>query len=151
MGYIEELRELIGHKRINLCGSVAVIGNGAGRILLQHRTYPKGKWGLPGGLMELGESTEEAARREVMEETGLVLGKLNLLGIYSGPEYLCVAENGDEYYTVITAYWTDEFEGAPAVCDGESVALEWRDVSELPGNIARTHRQILDDYIAMKR
>ena len=65
MGYIEDLRKLIGHKRIVLNGSLVIIENKDGKILMQKRTYPKGKWGLPGGLMELGESTAETAVREV--------------------------------------------------------------------------------------
>ena len=73
MGYIEDLRKIIGHRCISLTGSVVIIKDGEGRILLQKRTHPKGRWGLPGGLMELGESCEETAVREVREETGLEL------------------------------------------------------------------------------
>ena len=50
MGYIEDLRKLIGHKRIVLNGSLVIIENKDGKILMQKRTYPKGKWGLPGVL-----------------------------------------------------------------------------------------------------
>ena len=57
MGYIEDLRKLIGHKRIVLNGSLEIIENKYGKIFFQKRTYQKGKWGLPGGLMELVEST----------------------------------------------------------------------------------------------
>ncbi|MDR2569038.1 MAG: NUDIX domain-containing protein, partial [Oscillospiraceae bacterium] len=69
MGYIEELRAIIGHKRIILNGCIAFIKNSKGQFLMQERKYPYGKWGLPGGLMELGESTEETVKREVLEET----------------------------------------------------------------------------------
>ena len=51
MGYIEDLRKLIGHKRIVLNGSLVIIENKDGKILMQKRTYPKGKWWLPVGLM----------------------------------------------------------------------------------------------------
>ena len=46
MGYIEDLRKLIGHKRIVLNGSLVIIENKDGKILMQKRTYPKGKWHL---------------------------------------------------------------------------------------------------------
>ena len=47
MGYIEDLRKLIGHKRIVLNGSLVIIENKDGKILMQKRTYPKGEWFYP--------------------------------------------------------------------------------------------------------
>jgi len=150
MGYIEDLRSLIGHKRIILNGCIVFIINQSGQILMQQRKYPRGKWGLPGGLMELGESTEETARREVFEETGLKLGKLTLFGVYSGEKYFCVAENGDEFYVVTTVYETTEYFGEVVINDGESLAFEWIDVHNLPENVAGTHRKIIGDYLQKK-
>ncbi len=149
MSYIKELRNLIGHKRINLSGCIVIIENGNGQFLLQQRKYPYGKWGLPGGLMELGESTEETARREVFEETGLSIGKLTLLGVYSGENYLCIAENGDEFYTVITAYVTSDYTGVLSVHDDESISFDWFDCKTLPDNFAKTHRYIINDYLGI--
>lgn len=54
--------------------------------------------------MELGESTVETAKREVLEETNLIVEDLKLLGVYSGKNHLCSSENGDEWYVVTTAY-----------------------------------------------
>ena len=147
MGYIEDLRAIIGHRQIILNGSAVIISNPQGQILMQQRTYPHGIWGLPGGLMELGESTEETARREIYEETGLELGTLALFGVYSGKDYLCTAQNGDEFYVVATAYTTSEYYGEVTVSDNESLALEWVDIHALPENIARTHQAIINDYV----
>lgn len=66
----------------------AVITDGAGRVLLVQRLEPPdvGRWSVPGGRVEPGESTAEAAAREVREETGLevtvgaVLGRLRVPG-----------------------------------------------------------------------
>jgi len=150
MGYIEEIRKLIGHKRIILPGCVAVISNNTGQILMQQRTYPHGKWGLPGGLMELGESTQDTTRREVLEETGLKLGDLTLFGVYSGPGYLCTAQNGDEFEVVTIVYTTSDYEGEATVMDDESLAFSWFDLDKLPDNIPRTHAQIVRDYVNSK-
>ena len=147
MGYIEDLRAVIGHRPVILNGSAVIIRDAKNCILMQQRVYPHGKWGLPGGLMELGESTEETARREIYEETGLRLGKLQLFGVYSGKKYLCTAQNGDVFYVVATVYTTDEYYGDVVVNDNESISLEWIDISSLPDNIAGTHQDILNDYV----
>jgi len=147
MGYVEELRDLIGHKCIILNGSAVILKNKAGLILMQQRKYPYGKWALPGGLMELGESTVETAIREVYEETSLTIKNLTLLGVYSGKEYLCSAENGDEWYVVTTVYITDNYDGVVVVNDDESITFEWIDPNYLPEDTASTHRIIISDYL----
>ena len=141
MGYVEELRALVGHRRVILNGSVAVIEDAAGRVLLQRRS--DGRWGLPGGLMEQGESFEETARREVLEETGLTLGALELLGIWSGREFLCRAANGDEFYSVTAAYRTGDWRGELRSPDGESLGFAWAAPEALPEDMAGSHRRIL--------
>ena len=151
MGYIEEMRKLVGHKRIILPGCIAAIRNKDGQVLMQQRVYPHGKWGLPGGIMELGESTQDTVRREVMEETGLKLGELTLFGVYSGQGYLCKAQNGDEWEVVTIVYTTNDYEGEAAIMDDESLALEWFDLDKLPENIARTHGEIMRDYVKLFR
>jgi ADP-ribose pyrophosphatase YjhB (NUDIX family) len=59
----------------------------AGRALLARREIEpsKGKWGIPGGFLEMGESAQEGARREVEEETELRIEVRRLIGIYSRP------------------------------------------------------------------
>jgi 8-oxo-dGTP diphosphatase len=56
-------------------------------ILGKRKVKPfKGEWGLPGGHVDYGETVEDAARREVKEETGLEIELLNIVGIFSDPE-----------------------------------------------------------------
>lgn len=64
------------------------------RILLQQRS-DFAFWGLPGGIMELGEDIQTTARRELSEETGLSVGPLRLVGVYSDPIYDVIYPNGD--------------------------------------------------------
>jgi len=146
MGYIEEIRAIIGHRPIILPGCCVFIRNKQGQILMQQRRYPYGKWGLPGGLMELGESTQETIRLEVKEETGLLLGEIKLFGVYSGKGYRCVAENDDEFDVVITVYETDDYAGDVSIMDDESLSFEWFNIDCLPENIARTHSELIRDY-----
>ena len=90
--------------------------------------------------------TVETAVREVREETNLTVENLKLLGVYSGKDHLCKAENGDEWYVVVTAYTTKDFSGTLMINDGESEALEWFCPEEIPKNIPSTHRLVIDDY-----
>ena len=149
MDYVKELRALVGHRQLILCGSSVVIRNEKGELLLQQRVYPEGRWCFPGGLMELGESTEDTARREVFEETALTVGALELIGVYSGPDSLCRAANGDEWYVVNVSYTTNEYSGELKINDGESAALRWFRIEEIPETLVATHKKILADYLRM--
>ena len=150
MGYVEELRALVGHRRLILCGSCVLVKDREGRLLLQERVHPVGRWSFPGGLMELGESAEDTARRELYEETALRVGQLRLIGVYSGPGSLCRAANGDEYYVVNVAYAADSFEGTARVNDAESVSLAWFATEDIPAGLSQSHRKILADYLALE-
>jgi 8-oxo-dGTP diphosphatase len=64
-----------------------VVFDARGCILLirrKHEPY-RGSYALPGGFVEVGETVENASRRELKEETGLDVGALRLIGVYSGP------------------------------------------------------------------
>lgn len=151
MSYVRELRKLIGTRPIILVGSIVLIFNEENQLLLQKRTYPKGVWGLPGGLMELTESTEECARREVLEETGLTIGELELLTVLSGKNLYAKAENGDEFYVVTIVYTTkDIVRGTPRVNDDESLAVQYFSLQDLPKNMPKSHRKAIDIYLQKK-
>ena len=75
MDFIHELRQYIGPRKIILnCAGALIIKDD--KILFQRRT-DNGKWGLIGGLLEMNETYEEAALREIWEETGLELLRIN--------------------------------------------------------------------------
>lgn len=95
MSYIEWLRRRVGNRKIFLVFGTVVLQDENGRILLQRRS-DFNFWGLPGGVMELGEDIETCARRELLEETGLMAGPLRLVGVYTDPQYEVTYPNGDE-------------------------------------------------------
>jgi ADP-ribose pyrophosphatase YjhB (NUDIX family) len=151
MGYIEDLRAIVGHIPLILVGAVVIITNDENQILLQKRMHhPVGRYGLPGGLMELGESTVETAQREVYEETGLTVTDLRLIDVFSGKENYIKAPNGDEFYVVVTAYWTNKFIGQLRINDTESMSLEFINIDELPENIVGSHKEIINRYEALR-
>ena len=82
-GYIMGLRKLVGHIPLLQCGASVIVENEKGEVLLQQRT-DNGCWGYAGGSVELYEVVEEAARRELEEETGLIADEMELLGVFSG-------------------------------------------------------------------
>ncbi len=65
-----------------------VVFDPSGRVLLiKRKNAPfKGEYALPGGFVEIGETLDDACRRELREETGIVAGMLELVGVYSDPK-----------------------------------------------------------------
>ncbi|MBN8191788.1 NUDIX hydrolase [Bacillus sp. NTK074B] len=145
MNYVKDLRKLVGTRPLILPGAVVIILNEQHEVLLQHRT--DGGWGLPGGLMELGESLEETARREVKEETGLEVGELTLVNIFSGQDYYFKVSNGDELYSVTAVYVTEDVSGKIEVDETESVAVQFFKLDDLPVGLTDEYKRYLISYI----
>lgn len=144
--YVAELRAVLGSRPVIFPGSSVVMTDDRGKVLLLARA-DTGGWGLPGGLMDPGESFEDTARREVLEETGLVVGELSLLGLFSGPEFYYRYPNGDEVYNVTAAYHAPLPSDATVVLDQvENTEAAFFDVGDLPPDVITPERPILDLY-----
>lgn len=109
MDYIRTMRRLIGTELLMTVGC-GIILERDGEILLQHRK-DRDVWGIPGGVMEPGETFEEAAKRETFEETGLTVGELRLFGLYSGADGFAEYANGDPVFSVQLIFHAAEFSG----------------------------------------
>jgi 8-oxo-dGTP pyrophosphatase MutT (NUDIX family) len=145
MNYVKDLRNLVGTRPLILPGAVVIILNDQQEVLLQHRT--DGGWGLPGGLMELGESLEETARREVKEETGLEIGELTLMNIFSGKDYYFKVSNGDELYSVTAVYVTKDVRGKMNIDETESVEVQFFELNEWPDGLTDEYKSYITPYI----
>ena len=130
MGYVEELREVVGNRPLILVRPSVAIVNELGQILLVK--YQDQSWGIPGGLMELGESAEECLVREVKEEINLELKSFQLFGVFSGNELFTKLRNGDEYYNVIVGYISTHFEGDIIPDTKEVLEAAFFNLSEVP-------------------
>jgi len=144
MGYISELRKHIGSRPIISVGSTVLVVNDDKKILFQHRSDTL-EWGLPGGSMELNETVEQVAARELYEETGLVAKGFDLIGVFSGPEYYYCYPNGDEIYTVIHLFIAKNVSGALEMKDGESLSLTYFGKNELPNNMEKRTIALLNN------
>ena len=143
MDYIHELRKLTGPRKLILnCAGALIIKDD--RILFQRRA-DNGKWGLIGGLLEMNETYEEAAIREIREETGLIV-KLNaFLGVYHN--HNMVWSNGDCAH-VISAYYTASIVSGEPRIDEESYELRFFGKNENPDLFAEDHRAALEMYFS---
>ncbi|AFS69479.1 NUDIX hydrolase [Exiguobacterium antarcticum] len=145
MNYVKTLRDLVGHTPLILVGAVVLVITD-GQILLEQRNETQARFGLPGGLMEWAESTDETARRELLEETGLIAEKLTFLGVYSGKNYVTTLANGDVFQSVTLAYVTTETSGTLRISK-ESVTLTYFPLKDLPDHIVGSHRVMIEDYL----
>ena len=92
-------------------GASVIVVNSAGEILMQQR-QDDGTWSYPGGRVEIDETVEDAARREVLEESGLLVGNMELLGVFSGKELNHVYPNGNEVCGVDIVYVSRDYTGS---------------------------------------
>lgn len=118
-----------GHRHWGRFGAAGVLISDGDRVILQHRapwTHEGGRWGIPGGARDAGESAVEAALREAAEEAGLLPKHIVPFGIY-------VSDHGGWTYSTVLA--SPDQPLYPTAHNAESVSVEWiarSDVTTLP-------------------
>lgn len=122
--------------------TVDIIIEIAGKIVLIKRRNPPFGWAIPGGFIDYGESAEDAARREVKEETGLDIVNLRQFHTYSNPDR-------DPRHHTISVVFVAQARGKPKACD-DATDVGLFDQDALPSELAFDHCQILDDYYSNK-
>ena len=98
-----------------------VIFDGRARVLLIRRKNEpfRGDYALPGGFVDIGETTAASCRREVLEEVGIVVDRLRLVGVYSDP-------SRDPRGHAVSVAYTTRFGEAPTPKAGsDAEAAEW--------------------------
>ncbi len=112
-------------------------------ILLIRRKNPPHGWAIPGGFIDAGESAEEAAVREALEETGLRVTLKDLLGVYSDPDR-------DPRFHTLSVVYIATATGKPEAGDDAGDVGLFREET-LPKDLAFDHARILKDYFEYKK
>jgi len=136
MEYIMNLRKFVGHNPLIGLGATTLVFNDKNELLLNLRSDTN-TWGIPGGSMELYETIEETAIRELKEETGISAKQLELVTVLSGEEYYFEYPNGDKMCTVIVLFKVLNYTGNIKVSDNESKELRFFSLSNLPNMESR--------------
>ena len=110
------------------------------RLVLVRRKYPPLGWALPGGFVDVGETVEEAARREALEETSLAVELIRQFHVYSDPAR-------DPRGHTVSVVFLGRAEGLPRGADDAEEAKAFVK-SELPEPLVFDHARILSDYLA---
>jgi ADP-ribose pyrophosphatase YjhB (NUDIX family) len=129
--YLRELRAVVGPRLLLLPGASAIIRDEAERVLFIRRA-DDGRWGLPAGAVDPGESPAEAIVREVREETGLVVRVMRVAGVFGGAGFRHRYPNGDEAEWVVAVFDCEVVGGELVPQDGEALELRYFAPEEAP-------------------
>lgn len=145
---MEKKKYCYEYPRPALTSDIAVLRlEGLPEILLVERKDPpfERMWALPGGFMEIEENLEEAARRELLEETGIKAGELIRFETYDRPDR---DPRGRTITQVFIMIWKADM--GTAVAGSDASTVKWFDLTQLPA-LAFDHAEILNDVIEMMR
>ncbi|WP_127849430.1 NUDIX hydrolase [Lacticaseibacillus hulanensis] len=115
-GYVQRIRERVGHMPIIMNTASGILFNDKREILLNHRV-DNGKWSLPGGYMEYGETFAQTLVREFKEDSGLDVRIVRMLKVFDQGE--SVYPNGDVCQTIVMLYEVERIGGSFAEADAE--------------------------------
>ena len=114
-----------------------------GVLLVRRKNLPF-SWALPGGFIDYGESAEQAAVRETLEETGLKVQLTGLVGVYSDPA------RDPRFHTLSIVYAAGVGEGARPHPGDDAAEACFFPVHALPDDMAFDHRKIIADFVKQK-
>ncbi|MEM2140570.1 MAG: NUDIX hydrolase [Nitrososphaera sp.] len=120
-----------------------ILQKGSKVLMIRRKKEPfAGRLALPGGFVNEGETVEDAARREALEETSLEIEPIEILGVYSDPAR-------DPRRHVLTVAFVSIITGGVEQASDDAAGLQWvelADVEKMKDRIAFDHAKILADY-----
>ncbi len=131
-----------------LVGVAAAVFDATGRVLLVQRGRPPaaGSWGLPGGLLDVGEKLADGARREVREECGIEIAVGSVVGVF---EPLQFDDQGRiEYHYVVVDFWASRVNGEARAQD-DAADVDWVAMNDLDRyHLNPDTRRVVEDAFA---
>lgn len=127
--------------------SAAIFDEARKKVLLQRRA-DNGRWSLPGGGMEPGESAAETCVREVLEETGLQISVRRLVGVYTDPHFVIEYADGNRWQ-IVAFHFEAEVTGGELTLNEETKELAYFSLREIEDLDLMEHHQVrIDDAFA---
>lgn len=148
--YMKNLRDRAGHIPILVCGASVIVENERGEILL-HLRNDNNCWAYPGGAVDIDEVVEEAAVRELYEETGIKANDISLFGVFSGKDMNHIYPNGDEISNVDIVFTCKKYEGCPKPDYIESDTISFFALDRLPENISPPCIRAIQAYARLRK
>lgn len=141
--YLREIRARIGSALLVLPSATGLVFDEKGRVLLVCHSNG-GVWVMPGGAVDPEESPEDAAAREVWEETGLLVEPVRLYGVFGGPDFRVRYTNGDEVCYVMSVFECRRLGGELHADGEETLDVGFFSSDDLTAmNLSRSARAIL--------
>lgn len=145
--YISYIRSKVGHGKIILNFAGGIMTDNQNRVLLQLRA-DKETWAIPGGTVELGESTLDTCLREFYEETGIEVSAKRFLNLYSNFDESY--PNGDQVQTIVAIYEVEAINEFTIVNfhNEETKRLQFFSEKEIQalGSVSKKHRLMLNEF-----
>jgi 8-oxo-dGTP pyrophosphatase MutT (NUDIX family) len=132
--------------KLSIGCSAALFDESRTKLFLTQRS-DNGRWCLPGGHMDAGESVAETCIREVLEETGLQVTVAHLIGVYSSPDRILTYADGNQYHNV-ALHFAVEIEGGTLGLSNETTAYGYFTAAEIEQlDVMDHHRErIVDSF-----
>ncbi len=128
--YLKSLRSKVGSMMLVLPSVAVVVFNKEGEVLFQKK--PDGTWSLPAGMIEPDESPNEAALREVLEETGLEVRIDKIVGGFGGRDFTFAYANGDVVQYAVFVFQCEIIGGELQPHDDETAHLQFFSIDTRP-------------------
>ncbi|WP_424321198.1 NUDIX hydrolase [Lacticaseibacillus chiayiensis] len=144
--YIKQIRAKVGHTPLIMAGTIGILTDAAGRVLLQQRSDFSGEWGLISGTIEYGETPAQTMVREFKEETNLTVEVVSLLGVNGNLNL--TYPNGDVAQWLCPVFRVEQLGGELNGDNDETEDLQFFEPNAAPHLFNRQHQEALAHFIA---